>query len=71
MSATLVTLIDGQIVTSDADAWRDECLARHLLRLPLPERRAWLADFEVKHGAADAEMLKATMTALHEKGRAA
>ena len=66
-----VTLIDGQIVTSDADAWRDECLARHLLRLPLPERRAWLADFEVKHGAGDTGRLKATMQALHAKARAA
>ena len=62
MTATLVELIDGRFVMSDAAEWRDECLARHVLNLPtIAERRAWLADFEKRHGMADAEALKERM----------
>ena len=65
--ATLVELVDGRIVTRDAEPWRHECLARHVLAKPLAERRAWLADFERMHGAEDVAALKATMTAVHAK----
>lgn len=65
-----VELVDGRIVSRDAEEWRTECLARHVLAKPLPERRAWLADFERMHGAEGAERLKATMAALHAKARA-
>lgn len=59
MTANLVQLINGEFVTSDAAAWRDECLARHVLNLPtLAVRQAWLADYERRHGAAEAESLK-------------
>ncbi len=67
--ATLVELIDGRIVQSDAEAWRLECFARHLLHLPLPERQAWLADHEDRHGAADTRALKDAMTAIHKRAR--
>lgn len=70
MSATLITLIDGQVVASDAEAWRHECLARHALAKPLDERRAWLADFAKRHGADVAEQLRVTMKALHEQAKA-
>lgn len=59
---TLVQLINGEWVHSDAEAWRDECLAKYVLALPtLIERRAWLADFEKRHGAGEAERLKYQM----------
>ncbi len=65
MTATLVTLIDGQVVASDAEAWRDECLARYALGLGA-ERQAWFAEFELRHGQAEADRLRAGMTALRE-----
>lgn len=62
----MVTLVDGKVVMSDAEEWRHETLARHVLKLPgLETRRAWLADFERKHGAEDARRLMDTMQALH------
>ena len=72
MSATLVELIDGRVVTRDAEEWRHQCLAQHVLRLPGRAIRAeWLSDFERRHGASAADRLKATIQALHAKGRAA
>jgi cytochrome c556 len=70
MSATLITLVDGQVVASDAEEWRHETLARHVLAKPLDARREWLSEFEKRHGAHDAEQLRATMKALHEKAKA-
>ena len=69
VTAALVELVDGQLVASDSEAWRDECFARYLLRKPLEERRAWIVDHEAKHGADSAERLKATIRAVHEKAR--
>lgn len=70
MTATLVQLIDGRMVQSDAEEWRNECLARHVLALPtLDERRAWLADFEHRHGKAEADRLRDKMTELHAATR--
>ena len=62
MTAILVQLINGEFVQSDAKAWRHECLARFVLGLPiLAERRAFLADFEKRHGAEETERLKCQM----------
>jgi hypothetical protein len=72
--AVMVELIDGKLVASDAEEWRAECLARHVLGLPsLDLRRAWLADFERRHGAADATSLMEAMQRVHaaKKARAA
>lgn len=69
--AVIVELIDGQVVSRDAEEWRHECLARHVLQLPSRAARVeWLADFEHRHGAADAARLRNTMLAVHEKARA-
>lgn len=70
MTATYVELVDGRVVTRDAEEWRNECLARHVLSLPLHIRRDWLADFEKKHGAKETAHLKAAITAVHEIRRA-
>lgn len=72
VTATLVTLVDGRAVLSDAEEWRNETLARHVLSVrPLDARRAWLADFERQHGPAETEKLRSTMQLVHEKARAA
>lgn len=69
MTSTLVQLINGEFVQSDAKEWAAECLARHVLALPtLAERREWLADFEKRHGAGDTEKLKYQM--LQQNGAA-
>lgn len=66
--ATYVELVNGQIVMRDAEEWRDECLARYVLSLPsLKERRAWLADYEKRHGSEETDRLKANMMAIKEK----
>lgn len=69
---TYVELVDGQIVTRDAEEWRHETLARHVLQLPsLNARREWLADYEKLHGKAATVKLQDTMTAVWTKERAA
>lgn len=71
--AVMVELIDGRIVASNAEEWRDETLARHVLALPSLElRREWLADFEKRHGKPDATALMEAMQRVHaaKKGRA-
>lgn len=52
------TLHDGRQVDSGSTEWRQECLARSLLRLEFAEREAFLA------GLAEAEDLRALMRGL-------
>ena len=65
MTATLVELVDGRIVSRDAQEWLHETAARQILSYPLEKRRAHLADIEARRGKEAADALKATMTALH------
>lgn len=63
-----VTLVNGAVVDSASPEWRDECLARYVLNLPsLSQRRAWLADYEKRHGSEETDRLKANMMAIKEK----
>lgn len=60
------TLIDGREVASTSPEWRLETLARHVLSIkPLAARRAWLEDFEKKHGPA--VELRHAMEQLHAR----
>jgi len=70
VTATYVELVDGRVVTRDAEEWRNECMARHVLAMPLEDRREWLAEFEKKHGPEETAHLKSAMTAVHEVRRA-
>lgn len=71
MTAAYVTLASGQVVTRDAEEWRHECLARHVLALPSkPARQAWLADFAKANGEPTTQALKDTMAALWKKDKA-
>lgn len=63
----MVTLHTGSQVCSSCPAWLMECEARHLLEMPLLERREALAAREKKRGKDDVERMKAVMLALHEK----
>ena len=63
-----VTLLDGTTADSSSPEWKLNCLARHVLALPgLDQRRAWLADFEKRHGPDAANALKQGMSAAHKK----
>lgn len=62
-----VTLHDGRVVGSWSQDWLLECEARHLLGLPLAERRqALLARFKLR-GEASVNALKMRMLSIHSK----
>ncbi len=59
MTATLVELHDGRVVTRCAEDWRLETLARHVMNLPSDQaERDWLVGFERQVGAAEGERLR-------------
>lgn len=65
---TAVRLLDGTEVANDSEAFRHECEARAIAKLPtLAERRAWLDDIERLRGKPAADRLRATMRALWER----
>ena len=65
---TAVRLLDGTEVARDSEAFRHECEARAIAKLPtLAERRAWLDDIERMRGKPAADRLRATMRALWER----
>ncbi len=78
--APLVTLRDGRQVPSDSGEWLEECLARHVLAMPLAKRRQWLfgkanafgelkGGYQHRHGEAATERLKAVMMELWTERR--
>lgn len=70
MTATYVELIGGEIVTRDAEEWRHETEARHLLALkPRSAVLAELAEIEKRRGKAATDRLRATMNQIAHKGR--
>ena len=67
----MARLHDGTEVSSYSEAWRMECEARWILKLPsLDERRAWLQSLEKRRGLAHVDQLKATMRTLWAQPRA-
>ena len=68
IDAMYVEMIDCQIVTRDAEEWRREFMARHVLELPtFVERREWLNKYQKLHGPADLDALKVTIRAVQNK----
>ena len=66
----MARLHDGTEVSSYSEAWRHECEARWILKLPsLDERRAWLASLEKRRGKAHVDQLKQTMRNLWAQPR--
>lgn len=62
---TTVRLIDGTEVDSASEAWRHECEARAISKLPSTgQRRAWLEDLERRRGKEAADRLRNTIKAL-------
>ena len=67
---TMVTLIDGCVVCSSCDLYRNECEAERLMALPIVKRRAEVEWREQHRPAESVERLKAAMTTIHERRRA-
>ena len=63
----MVTLRTGAIVCDTCPEWLIECEARHLLSMPLAERRVALTERQKKRGAPAVEALKAVMADLHRR----
>ena len=62
------TLAGGSEVCSCSEAWREQCEAATILRLPtLSARRARLAWIEARRGKGKADRLRALMIVLADK----
>lgn len=65
MSDGTVTLITGEVVASDSEAWRAECEARHVLRIRHKARRhEYLNRVEDRRGKASRDKLFTDVMAL-------
>ena len=67
---SMVTLLDGAVVCSSCDLYRNECEAERLMALPMASRRAEVKWREQHRPAESVERLKAAMTTIHERRRA-
>jgi len=67
---TYVELVNGEIVTRNAEEWRHECEARYLLRIkPRSDAVAELAELEKRRGKVATDRLRVTMNLIVQKDR--
>lgn len=67
-----VTLVDGTETCSWSEAWRHECEARHVVKIPtLIERRRYLLAIRDKRGEPAWLQLRATIEKLWSRERPA
>lgn len=64
----MVTLADGRDVSNYSPEWREECLARDLLRRPRDDRLAFYAAFGKRNGEAAAKALRDSVVRLYRLG---
>lgn len=65
-----VTLIDGRQVDSASEAWRHECEARHVARLPDRQaRRDYVERVTAKRGATAGRALQDLATRIYNSSR--
>lgn len=69
MGKTTVALVSGDVVDSSSEAWRIECEARHLLRMPKDARSDAMAAREKIRGKAAADDLMAVMRAVYDDAK--
>ena len=65
LNGKMVSLVSGKEVSSSGQEWRVECEARHLLKMPLKERRAALVAREEKRGKQAVDALRNVMADVH------
>lgn len=69
-SGPTVTLITGAVVCNYCPAWKNECLARHVLSLPgKTERRKFLAEWASRNGNESALRLGDLVRAVWDRDR--
>ena len=61
----LVRLIDDRVVDNYSVEYMEQCLAQHLLKMPIKKRRIMLADFVDSWGFAKVDRIKEFMILLH------
>lgn len=67
----LKKLVDGRLVDSSSEEWRQECEARHAVNMPrLADRQAFLADLAKKRGQAAATQMHERMHAIRVRDEA-
>lgn len=66
--ATMVTLVDGRAVFSDAEEWRHECEAKSILKLSPLAQGEYLRDIERIRSVEAAAKLRETMRQLEQQG---
>lgn len=65
-----VTLIDGSRVDSASEAWRHECEARHIARLPTRQQRQdYIASVSQRRGAEASHALQSLATQIYTSER--
>ncbi len=57
----LVSLLSGELVWNDSEAYRHECEARDIAVWPQHDRDAWLSEIERVRGPEDAARLRKTV----------
>jgi len=69
-AARMEKAFDGREVCNYSDEWRDECEARHVLRLPTKsDRYGYLHRVQAKRGEAARHALAALVMAVWRAGR--
>lgn len=53
-----MTLLDGRLVPSDSEEWRQECEARAVLKMPLGLRKQYLGIVEKKRGLPERQRVQ-------------
>jgi hypothetical protein len=67
MNHRMVTLHNGQVVSSWSEDWRLECEAMHVLDLPKNKRAGYLNKVEDERGKQAVDKLKEIILAIHNK----
>ncbi len=64
-------LIDGRLVSTASEAWRHECEARHIAKLPTrAQRQDYIGSVTQRRGPAAAQALQALATQIYTAQRA-
>lgn len=69
MGKTTVALVSGEVVDSGSEAWRIECEARYLLRMPKDVRADSMMAREKIRGKAAVNDLMAVMRAVYDDAK--
>lgn len=58
----------GRVVDTYSEAWKRECFARHVARMPIGHSLQFVEDYRAKHGEQSAAKLSCDIAAIESKG---